>query len=538
MNPAGTTRPDEVASIHREPSDLKRILSIPIRRAEYELYQIFSPQTAAREDGPARSPTPPTVAQVWNILAKIASEGGSAVVARSSSYNISGISHHLRKLAPYATYVAGVLDSSLHDTSTEHAAEHLELARWCFLSSILFGTPPIPSTSPTDPTLTSSPSRLPGASAIVTETGIRDIPKSQWPSKSARNDPHVFSQSKSEQIEAIKQCQRPYLGMVRTATEDIEATFTALDTGMQALYAATKTTGRGHSLQSVTILERAAGPVIELATVWLEANLANFDVASDTIVDSVPEGLARLPRILQRLNMRDIAQKLQHQVVSNAQHKLDNHSHPNLSDAINLFLGGCLLRNSDNLTVRLNKVIKIKTPGELLTLWEMSSPVLRRQSDNELGTRLLSVFLSTVVANVSKEDPEANELRRILEEIYGLLPRPTPLPVYHSLLSLYAGISTSPAAGVKEPTVSSEASLANLIATWSRMREEKITPDLKAYMLLITGLGKKGDYQALQQIWEELTHDAECKALWQKEEKSCEYLALTGLKRYPNAVYR
>lgn len=522
MDSGDTTVPRKLASPLREPSDLKRVLSMHMRHAEYELYQIFSPQVHGQEKGLAQSRTPPSVAQVWNILALFTCESDNSTDAPSPSSGISAITHHLRKLAPYAPYVAGLLEQSIHDTSNEHAAEHLALARWCFLSSILFGTPPIPSTPPTDPTLPPSPPRAPEPSATVSETGIRDIPKSQWPSKSARNDAHVFSQSKSEQMEVIEQCQRPYVGMAQNASQDIEATFIALDTDMQALYAASKTSGRGQSLQSATISERAVGPVVELAAMWLEANLAHFNAGSDSIVDSVPEGIARLPRILQRLNMRDIKQKLQHRLESNDHQKLDNQLSSNISDAINTFLGGCLLRNGANLTVRLNKVMKSKTPGELLTLWELSSRILRQQSDSEFGARLLSMFLSTAVANMSTEDPEATELRRMMEEIYALLPRPTPLPVYHSLLSLYAGVSTSPAAGGKEPTVSSEASLANLIATWSRMREEGITPDLKAYMLLITGLGKKGDYQALQQTWEELTHDAECKALWQKEERSCE----------------
>lgn len=545
--------PNGSTSARPEPKDRKRILPMPIKRAEYELYQIFGPQTSAEKEGSARIRTPPNLSQVWEILAHIPTEGDA-----SCSSGIIAITHQLRRIAPYAPYVANLLTTSDLATSPEHSTEQIELARWCCLSSILFGAPPIPSARPSDPTLLES--RAPQPPIGDLETGIRDIPRSQWPSKSARKEKHVFSQSKKEQAELVAQCQRPYINIMRNAINagssnnehDLEAaerrsrayanmseTLVALDTGIQSLSVATKGKARGRSLQGVAIHERAVEPVIDLVAIFLTSNARGLAEIGAGRVESIPIGIARMPRILQRMTMRDIRQKLQD--------RLRPYGEKHHDTAINMLLGQCLLSDAaHSLMFRLNRITGSNTSGELVTLWELCSSLLRRDNQaseprlsqvREFQTRWLSAFLSPVVANVALGDPEADKLKRIMGEIYAHLPRPTPLPVYHALLSLYAGVTPSPTDG-QAITMSSEASLANLIATWSRMRGEKVTPDLKAYMLLITGLGKKGDYQGLQQIWEELTQDAECKALWQEEEQSCESSVFPGIRGILTACHR
>ncbi|KAJ9103978.1 hypothetical protein QFC21_002441 [Naganishia friedmannii] len=291
----------------------------------------------------------------------------------------------------------------------------------------------------------------------------------------------------------------------------VKETLAALDSNIQALILRQRNQDNNRQMLHSTIQERASKPVVELLARWIEASRLPPQNGGVDYATAALGGVAAVPRILYRESMRDIAAKLRQRVRNDL---VDDNEISNI-------LGSCLLEIPETLTSRLHGLLKRKSKDELLFLWQACSPILKAQSDHEIRTNIISLFLTTSLANRSDSKSQSDELQAVLAEIYSLLPKPTPLPVYHSLLSLYAGINTISSPDHQETgntVLSSQASLQNLLATWSRMKAEQVTPDIKAYTILITGLGKKGDYQGLQRVWEELVNDAACKALWQKEE--------------------
>lgn len=66
-----------------------------------------------------------------------------------------------------------------------------------------------------------------------------------------------------------------------------------------------------------------------------------------------------------------------------------------------------------------------------------------------------------------------------------------------------------------ERSDASENALGNLKATWKETGER----DLKMYMMYIEGLGRLGDLHGLQQAWNELVIDEECKKIYLHEER-------------------
>lgn len=514
---------DQLANPTSRKQDTKPFSADNIRQAEYDLYNLF----VSSENQGLTSASPPKIAQAWEILSRLIEDTPSRLTTDT---------HHLRKLAPYAPGVARLLENDKPSTVSEETL--IDLARWCLLSSILFGAPPIPSRPPTDPrrprgTRTGTEDETKGAF----QGQVHDVPQSQWPSKSTRHIPHVFSPSKAQRQEEVDQCQRPYLDLLRNMHEasatskadilgkNIDDVLSALDASIRALMATTKASTRGHTLQSASIHERAVGPVVELLGIWLETHVSVVRDSGDKLLQSVPEGLAAALRVVQRSDMQELAVKLESRLRSaSGRLQRDHLAEDECGEVVKRFLGACLLQNLNSLSSRLNRATKAKNSEHMSVLWESCSPLILHLSNDDARARVLSLFLTVFVTAITNGNAETQDFNNKLSEVYSLLPRPTPLPVYHALLSMYAGINTSPSDGDQESghtTVSSQASLANLISTWSRMREERVTPDIKAYSLLITGLGKKGDYQALQQAWEELIRDADCKALWQKEANQC-----------------
>ncbi|GHJ84025.1 hypothetical protein NliqN6_0427 [Naganishia liquefaciens] len=516
------------ASNHKQ--ETKSFSTDGIRQVEYDLFDLFSPI----ENQYSTTASRPTIAQVWKIFTNLAVNTSNSELPDPLSLLFSNNTHHLRKLAPYAASVAHLLE---HEPPSVPPLEpHIILARWCFHSSIIFGSSTIPTRPPTDlrrikESRPDPENRVEGALQGL----VRDVPQSRWPSKSARQAPHVFSQSKAERQGDIEQCQRPYLNMLRDMTEasatsdadkvgaNIPDVLATLDASIRALTTTSKASTRGHILQGSAIHERAVGPVVELLELWLEAHFSVIRDGDDRLLDSVPEGLAAALRVMHRLDTQELAAKLENRLrawAPSARRWQDDLADDERDKIVKKFLGACMLRDPNSLSFRLHRATHGKGAEQISRLWEMCSPLVAHLGTDNERTGVLSLFLTTTVTAITNGNAGNHKLKSILSEIYSRLPRPTPLPVYHALLSMYAGINTSPADGNQESghtTVSSEASLANLISSWSRMREEKVTPDIKAYMLLITGLGKKGDYQALQQAWEELVRDADCKALWQKE---------------------
>lgn len=148
-------------------------------------------------------------------------------------------------------------------------------------------------------------------------------------------------------------------------------------------------------------------------------------------------------------------------------------------------------------------------------------------SDSQVRIQALSEFLSAFVQKAIEDDrqPEGDVDAAFtrLNQIIALMPSPMPLVAYHTLLAMYArspGSYIPPitlATGPLNPlgkiagSTAKEDALTALHAVWSAMRAERVSPDVKAYMIYMEGLGKKGDMQGLQSAWKDLHQDEGCR---------------------------
>lgn len=502
-----------------------------VEKAEQDLVHIAKRLRQARSEYTEDSYLSTALEDIWRVFSRLIHpdqqhSNDQAPVSFLSNLPV----YQLRKLAPFAPFVANIIAEYMSTVQNERKSliKAAYLSQWCLISSVLFGTPPVPAgvAASMENSFDSAPRDR--STQSFAPHSVQEIPQSRWPTKSTKSRTTVQSKSKAAQMFEIESCQnvcftllsainidpsvagngRPEGSLIPAITNIIEECLAALDSNIQALIAQQNNTDKSRHLLQLAIQERTTKPTLEFLARWIEAVPR---VEGDSVVTAVSGDVATVPRILYRESLRDTAanlrQRLKRDVV--ADHE------------INEILGSCLLTNPENLTSRLHRLAKHKNKDELLFLWRSCSSIMKAQSDNETRTNLISLFLTASLANLPDGKSQYDELQAVLAEIHSILPKPTPLPVYHSLLSLYAGINTTSSLDHQETgnsVLSSQASLQNLLATWSRMKAEKVTPDIKAYTILITGLGKKGDYHGLQRVWEELVNDAACKALWQKEE--------------------
>lgn len=148
-------------------------------------------------------------------------------------------------------------------------------------------------------------------------------------------------------------------------------------------------------------------------------------------------------------------------------------------------------------------------------------------SSSDTRVQVLSEFLSAFVQKAISDDREpdgdVDAAFSRLNQIIALMPSPMPLVAYHTLLAMYArspGSFIPPitlATGPLNPlgkiagTTAKEDALRALNAVWSAMRKDGVAPDVKAFMIYMEGLGKKGDMQGLQNAWRELHQDGACR---------------------------
>jgi hypothetical protein len=156
----------------------------------------------------------------------------------------------------------------------------------------------------------------------------------------------------------------------------------------------------------------------------------------------------------------------------------------------------------------------------VLELWKIARD--RSQKDSSAmspdNLETLCVFLQ-VLLRTKSFGQEAPEVGKALEEVFALFPTPTPLPIYHTILSVYSGRYNT---AMAKNMPGGDTMLGKLKVTWDRMKKDGVTRDLEAYRLAIVGFGAHGDFDAVRQCWKDLAEDEECRRLWM-EQSGCKW---------------
>jgi hypothetical protein len=163
------------------------------------------------------------------------------------------------------------------------------------------------------------------------------------------------------------------------------------------------------------------------------------------------------------------------------------------------------------------------TRGHLETVWALWPTVRdhfsaqRTHGQEELQT--LSVLL-TVMLSISSFSPHAQTAQKAVAELLQLLPSPTPLAIYHTLLDIY---SSKQAASIARDIPASaqrdeeKRMFHNLKATWKRMKDEGVARELRSYQLAVQGFGAHGDVEGIKACWQELVADEACREKWKQD---------------------
>lgn len=157
-------------------------------------------------------------------------------------------------------------------------------------------------------------------------------------------------------------------------------------------------------------------------------------------------------------------------------------------------------------------------------LWHLTKGDLerRRPEDNEESMTTLCTFLEVLLRTLSFGS-HVLESQKALAEVFSCFPRPTPLPIYHTLLSVYSGrYNAAMARDLPGPSHRNEGNHMhdNLRATWDKMQAEGIAKDLEAYKIAVMGFGSHGDVEAVKRCWTDLNQDQDCKRIWNEEADS------------------
>jgi hypothetical protein len=161
-------------------------------------------------------------------------------------------------------------------------------------------------------------------------------------------------------------------------------------------------------------------------------------------------------------------------------------------------------------------------------LWHLTKGDLevRPPEDNEESMTTLCTFLEVLLRTLSFGS-HVLESQKALAEVFSCFPRPTPLPIYHTLLSVYSGrYNAAMARDLPGPSNRNEGSQMhdNLRATWDKMKAEGIAKDLEAYKIAVMGFGSHGDVEAVKRCWTDLNQDQECKRMWNEQADSrCQF---------------
>lgn len=187
---------------------------------------------------------------------------------------------------------------------------------------------------------------------------------------------------------------------------------------------------------------------------------------------------------------------------------------------------------------QLKRIVQTERWSALYELWDTTyvriqtnQAVIAAGDKPQVLAEFLAAFVQCTVLNSRAGGDETSQAFQRLNQILSLIPKPTPLPVFHNLLAMYARapgsflppVSLAPGAlnplgQVAGGPTAAQQTVEGMHATWKRMRAEGIVPDVKAYMLYMEGLGKKGDMQGLQNAWKEMHLDKECRRLTEEED--------------------
>lgn len=138
---------------------------------------------------------------------------------------------------------------------------------------------------------------------------------------------------------------------------------------------------------------------------------------------------------------------------------------------------------------------------------------------------------SPPIASATIVHPPPKSFNTHAAQVLAKCPRPLPRTIAYTLIFLRvrpddnAGLRAGHevmSLDMDERRDAGENALENLKATWKETGER----DLKMYLMYIEGLGRLGDLHGLQQAWNELVRDDECRRMYLQEERLCEFFFL------------
>jgi hypothetical protein len=118
---------------------------------------------------------------------------------------------------------------------------------------------------------------------------------------------------------------------------------------------------------------------------------------------------------------------------------------------------------------------------------------------------------------------EPERLKRLADRVLAMSTKPLPLKLYHTLLSLGSE-------GADGSAPNNAQVLAQLKKHWQQAEKSGVVRDVKAYMLYIEALGRRGDLDALREAWTALINDQACKQLYLESPEAQSESKLSVLK--------
>lgn len=198
--------------------------------------------------------------------------------------------------------------------------------------------------------------------------------------------------------------------------------------------------------------------------------------------------------------------------------------------------------NLDELKRKLRAFVREGEETQLVDLWRQYRDHIGTTSPQELPSGLTSMEVRSQVLgafmNALKSPTFADQaplrpdiLESAADEVLSFIPRPFPRHILHDLVANRARVvGVSPDAETGEeayaldrymdanpPGSKKEAALKNLHKAWELAHEKGAERDIKLYNLYMEGLGRLGELEELQQVWNEMIGDSVCKELWAKE---------------------
>jgi hypothetical protein len=257
-----------------------------------------------------------------------------------------------------------------------------------------------------------------------------------------------------------------------------------------------------------------------------------------------------------------------------------------LRDMLDARVGSDLPSSTEALRSRITAITREGNEGNMIELWQLyrdyarvprphqPAPAALYQSStrNDVLSRFVYGLTSLRFDEIPPARPHA--LERNVQQVLSLIPKPYPRDVIHSLIAHKAKVyEDAPALEQGNEVISlsqydehvqaveakydlqrrtasamarrgnhsvdtqiidesarKDMALTKLKETWQMLLKDGIERDVKVYMLLIEGLGRLGDLEGLQEIWNDLVKDEDCRKLYIREEGSRELRYLSWQK--------